>query len=690
MVAHYPGVLLTEPGDTFTSIAEKLYGDASAAHALALQNGYISVGDKLASGYLLIVPEFLKERLLAGNNNPYYQFQNQMMGAILPHVDMVKYKPHVRSVWFKVLVKAILLAAVIAISGGMAASFGALIGIDATTAFATLTALGDAGVQGLSMAVGLQDKFSINETLETAVNSLLLGAGSLNSITEALERAGSLVITTAETQLVEMAIGTRKQFNVGDIITQVGANLIGSKFGELLNTKLPLTTSASATFLKNTVSNVLTNTATSVIGNTVSGSPTDFATTLANSLGNTIGNAAGDNVNAKLQQIKNHYKPAEAITEASTPAHSKLSGAVPAQSAKNPNNTRTFIDRMQADLTLISQRMSAINDEIKLINNTQQGRQEKLTPTQARKLTALQKAKRAGDQIIDGAIHDGKTYLKTRTKEIYTRLTTGAITERLKFAQRTAMFLPQDAEMDNIAEVANGIKTGRINASTVKAYYANLIDEALHDENAWDQLKAGGAIVGDTLGVIGLVSGTAMGARWGAERLLASRMFTANLAAKSSSLTEIELGAQKIVHTGGRQITTINAWNEAERQAIEFYENIRRNTSNIDVSIISKNSGMPEFQVQKVKQHLFFNAHKLDAAISRFAPDIEIADAWLRLQKGNFVKQDLMLLKHEYFEARFMGIFKTDYTTAHQAANYSKRTWDPTEFVTSLEISRRF
>ena len=171
------------------------------------------------------------------------------------------------------------------------------------------------------MATGLQDKFSINETLETAVNSLLMGSGSINSLTEALERAGSLVITTAETQLVEMAIGTRKQFNLGDIVTQVGANLMGSKFGEFLNAKLPATASASATFLKNTLSNVLSNTASSVIGGTLSGTPTDIATTLANSLGNSIGNAAGDSVSEKMQQVSRHYQAAEKITTKSAPAH---------------------------------------------------------------------------------------------------------------------------------------------------------------------------------------------------------------------------------------------------------------------------------------------------------------------------------------------------------------------------------
>lgn len=39
------------------------------------------------------------------------------------------------------------------------------------------------------------------------------------------------------------------------------------------------------------------------------------------------------------------------------------------------------------------------------------------------------------------------------------------------------------------------------------------------------------------------------------------------------------------------------------------------------------------------------------------------------MESGNFSEKDLRLIKHEYFESRFEGIFKTDYDTAHNAAN---------------------
>ena len=76
------------------------------------------------------------------------------------------------------------------------------------------------------------------------------------------------------------------------------------------------------------------------------------------------------------------------------------------------------------------------------------------------------------------------------------------------------------------------------------------------------------------------------------------------------------------------------------------------------------------------------NEHILSGGrVARFDPYIEISDAWSRLQNGNFVKQDIQLLNHEYYESRFEGIHRSDYNTAHAAADYSGRKWSPDEFI---------
>ncbi|WP_262983498.1 hypothetical protein [Bacillus wiedmannii] len=39
------------------------------------------------------------------------------------------------------------------------------------------------------------------------------------------------------------------------------------------------------------------------------------------------------------------------------------------------------------------------------------------------------------------------------------------------------------------------------------------------------------------------------------------------------------------------------------------------------------------------------------------------------------MKSDMDLIRHEIFESRFKGIFKTDYKTAHDATLRSGRPW---------------
>jgi hypothetical protein len=96
-----------------------------------------------------------------------------------------------------------------------------------------------------------------------------------------------------------------------------------------------------------------------------------------------------------------------------------------------------------------------------------------------------------------------------------------------------------------------------------------------------------------------------------------------------------------------------------------------------DVAQIARNTGWPEYRIQRVKDHVFYHLHQLDEKVDCFDPDPDIADAWIRLQQGNFISEDLRLLEHEYYESRFERIFNTDYRTAHEAALRSGRVWNP-------------
>lgn len=128
---------------------------------------------------------------------------------------------------------------------------------------------------------------------------------------------------------------------------------------------------------------------------------------------------------------------------------------------------------------------------------------------------------------------------------------------------------------------------------------------------------------------------------------------------------------KSVLITGGRSIG-----DEIARQdllASELYSNIRASID--DVQKIARNLDMPEFQVRRIKEHIFNNTHQLDhgKGIARFDPDLKIAEAWKRLESGMHTESDFLILRHEYFESRFEGIFKTDYRTAHNAANRAGR-----------------
>jgi hypothetical protein len=105
--------------------------------------------------------------------------------------------------------------------------------------------------------------------------------------------------------------------------------------------------------------------------------------------------------------------------------------------------------------------------------------------------------------------------------------------------------------------------------------------------------------------------------------------------------------------------------------AAHAYEVIRQTQD--DVVAIARHTGMRESWIARIKAHLFYRLHRLDDGVRRFDADPLIVNAWQRLQEGTHTLRDVQLLKHEIFESRFEGIFRTDYRTAHAATNRSGR-----------------
>jgi hypothetical protein len=109
--------------------------------------------------------------------------------------------------------------------------------------------------------------------------------------------------------------------------------------------------------------------------------------------------------------------------------------------------------------------------------------------------------------------------------------------------------------------------------------------------------------------------------------------------------------------------------------ADKAYEIIRDSTT--DVFSIAQNTGIKASNIQKVKDHLFYQEHLLDryvdlgipAEMQRFDSDMAIAKIWKRLENGTYTPNDLQLLRHEAAESYLMRRWgDPSYTRAHDRA----------------------
>jgi hypothetical protein len=116
--------------------------------------------------------------------------------------------------------------------------------------------------------------------------------------------------------------------------------------------------------------------------------------------------------------------------------------------------------------------------------------------------------------------------------------------------------------------------------------------------------------------------------------------------------------------------------------ADELYDVIR--SSETDVSTIAQNTGFKPTNIQKVKDHVFYNEHLLDKYVdygvpaerARFDSDLSQAQAWQRLETGTHTDADITWLKHETAERWYELRHNSGYTKAHSAAE-NKWTGNP-------------
>lgn len=112
---------------------------------------------------------------------------------------------------------------------------------------------------------------------------------------------------------------------------------------------------------------------------------------------------------------------------------------------------------------------------------------------------------------------------------------------------------------------------------------------------------------------------------------------------------------------------------EAEKHTVQYYEAVRHMKT--DTQKISAATGIGQDKIDKIKNHVFITEHDLLTGKKRFDPSYEIAQSWQRLISGNFKEQDIVLLKHEYAELRYMekGYSQNEaHIRASKKYNYAK------------------
>lgn len=116
-----------------------------------------------------------------------------------------------------------------------------------------------------------------------------------------------------------------------------------------------------------------------------------------------------------------------------------------------------------------------------------------------------------------------------------------------------------------------------------------------------------------------------------------------------------------------------------EKFAKDYYQELLGRDRNYEIAAVAKNSKMSVEDVDKVFAHVFELEHLFeDGRISKFEPDYDMAQSWIRLREGkNIQAHDQILLKHELMEANIMGTGTTiAYDPVHREVekvyNYKK------------------
>lgn len=157
---------------------------------------------------------------------------------------------------------------------------------------------------------------------------------------------------------------------------------------------------------------------------------------------------------------------------------------------------------------------------------------------------------------------------------------------------------------------------------------------------------------------------------YGYDRSRSSKTVWAERKAKSG----LDNGSRSGIMNTGVISGALNPYSkEAEKHAVQYYESVRHMTT--DTQKISAATGISRDKIDKIKNHVFITEHDLLTGHKRFDPSYDMAQSWQRLINGDFKEQDIVLLKHEYAELRYMekGYSQNEaHILASKKYNYAK------------------
>ena len=107
--------------------------------------------------------------------------------------------------------------------------------------------------------------------------------------------------------------------------------------------------------------------------------------------------------------------------------------------------------------------------------------------------------------------------------------------------------------------------------------------------------------------------------------------------------------------------------------ANKFYESLRNSNRSSLVGRIVKSSGVPRKEVNTALSHILDKKYELQSnnikVVKRFDPSYDMAQSLQRLNIGKPEKHDIIMLKHESLEYKYMNVNGLAYNKAHALAN---------------------